>query len=224
MKKNSVSPKAYLERVRPMLGRLYTLALLITDNAVRAEEAVGEALQTVYEGQIPSSRQALREKLNRAVRTASRTPSAADALNGGDWFPPALPEGGPLYDRFCMLDHEQQRYIALLGAGFSAQKAAHISGLTAPVRESEYAAISALLLSDSASAPDLGAICRAFERDAAQTDRKPRRAVSPATVLLCLIGALICIALFWLMVILIDPGMSAADPEFLSILSRKPLC
>ncbi len=54
--------------------------------------------------------------------------------------------------------------------------------------------------------PDAGQVYRAFERDAAGSPRARRSAGRIVAAVLCVLGALCCAALFWLVAVMFEPG------------------
>lgn len=234
MKKKNISPQAFVERARPLLGPMYHSALLITDNAEMAETALKQALLQVYLDADAHDRRALREQLKKAVREcafARLNDMPLTDAEKGDWHG----AGGScvvedavlsaLLSRFQMEEKDLQRYI-LLRCGFSVSHAraaeaagmdpvqardayAHFRAKAAGARpeafERSLAEMCRKILEGSGAAPDMSAVCRAFERDAVLSVRGKRKKRNFPAYILCAIGVAVCMALFWLIAVLLQP-------------------
>lgn len=242
MTKQSISPQTFIERARPMLGALYHSALLITDNAETAENALQQALLQVYLEADAHDRRALREQLKKAVRDCAfarlQEMPLTDAEKG-DWHgasASAVVEDAvlsALLSRFYMEHRELQRYI-LLRCGFSLShsRAAEAAGMNADEAKEEYVRFRAraagarpeaferslarmcrLILEEGGAAPDLSAVCRAFERDAVMSVRGKSKKRNLPMYVFCALGVLLCMLLFWLMAVLLEPDTAAVEGE-----------
>ena len=242
MKKQNISPQAFLERARPMLGSLYHSALLITDNAETAETALQQALLQVYLEADAHDRRALREQLKKAVRECAfarlQDMPLTDAERG-DWHgaggsavveDPVL---SSLLSRFHMEDRELQRYVLLrYGFALSHNRAAEAAGMDPAQAKEEYAHFHARaagarseaferslarmcrrILDEGGAAPDMSAVCRAFERDAVMSVRSRKKKKNLPAYLFCALGIFICMLLFWVMAVLLQPEAPAVGGE-----------
>lgn len=242
MKKQNISPQMFLERIRPMLGAMYHAALLITDNAETAETALQQALLQVYLEGDSHDRRALREGLNRAVRECAFVRLRDLPLSEyerGEWHgvsgsavveDPIL---SALLSRFHMEERELQRYILLrFGCGVSHARAAEAVGMDSTQARENYAHFRARaagarpeaferslarmcrkILEENAAAPDMSAVCRAFERDAVMSVRGRKKRRNFASYIFCGVGLLVCMLLFWLIAVLLEPSSSASQEE-----------
>lgn len=235
MKKQSISPQAFLERVRPMLGAMYQTALLVTDNAETAETALQQALLQVYLESDAHDRRALREELGRAVRDCAFTRLRDLPLaeyERGEWHGASAsavvedPILSALLSRFSMEERELQRYVLLrFGCGVSHARAAEAAGMDSAQAKDAYAHFRARaagakveaferslvrmcrkILESGSAAPDSNAICRAFERDAVMAVRGQKKKRNVAAYIFCALGVLMCMLLFWLMTVLLEPS------------------
>jgi hypothetical protein len=232
--KQLISPQAFIERARPMLGAMYHTALLITDNAESAETALRQALLQVYAVNDAHDRKTLREQLKKAVRECAfarlQDMPLTDAERG-DWHgagTSAVVEDtvlSALLSRFQMEDRELQRYM-LLRCGFALSHAraaeaadmdpvqawdayarfrARAAGARPEAFERSLARMCRMILDEGGAAPDMSAVCRAFERDAVLSERGNKKRRNLPGYILCAIGVVICMLLFWLMAVLLEP-------------------
>lgn len=236
MKKQVMAPQTFIERVRPMLDGLFHTALLITDNLTAAEAAVQESLLYVYLHGDLGSRNALFGQLSRAVRRIAFVRLQEQSLSpyeSGDWqgISGMSVVDDPLLSTLCgLLAQEElpvQRCILLLyGCGLSLARAAEAAGMdisiareavarfrsrTAGTRtdafERSLTQLCRRVLARGTAAHDVSAVCRAFERDAVTALRgRRKRRINVAGILLAGVGILLCMFLFWLMAVLLEPG------------------
>jgi len=247
--KQLISPQTFIERARPMLGALYHSALLITDNAETAETALQQALLQVYNASDAHDRRALREQLKAAVRDCAfarlRDMPLTDAERG-DWHgaggssvvdDPVL---SVLLSRFQMEDRELQRYLLLrYGFSLSHQRAAEASEMDPAQAREEYARFRARaagarpeaferslarmcrqILDDGGAAPDMSAVCRAFERDAVLSARGKKKKRNLPLLVFSALGVVLCMLLFWLMAVLLEPDSAPAAVEVSRIMGE----
>lgn len=249
MNRQNIAPQAFIERVRPLLDGMYHCALLITDNAEAAEGALQQALLQVYlEGELHDKR-ALREQLRRAVRSCAmetlRDMPLTDAERG-DWHgaggtavveDPVL---SALLSRFQMEEKELQRYLLLRyglslpparaaqAAGMSAEQAkeaaarfrARAAGARPEAFERSLEKMCRRLLEGGAVAPDMSSVCRAFERDAVLSKRGRRKKRNFPAYVLCAVGVFLCMLLFWLVAVLLQPETAFPSAGSLSAVLR----
>ncbi len=235
MKKQYISPQAFVERARPLLGPLYNAALLITDNSGAAETALQQGLLEVYLRSDAHDRRAMREQLMRAVRQKAFERLQEQPLSQyerGEWHGvsgSAVVEDkilSALLSRFSMEERELQRYLLLrYGCGVAHARAAEAAnmnpiqardsyahfraraaGARADAFERSLARMCRMLLAENAAAPDMSAVCRAFERDAVMAVKGKRTKRNFGAYILCAIAIFVCMFLFWLMAILLEPG------------------
>lgn len=249
MKKQNISPQAFIERARPLLGPMYHSALLITDNAEMAETALRQALLQVYLEADAHDRRALREQLKKAVRECAFARLSDMPLTDaerGDWHgaggssvveDPVL---SALLSRFQMEERELQRYLLLRnGFAVSHARAAEAAGMDAVQAKEAYAhfraraagarpeaferslaAMCRKILDEGGAAPDMSAVCRAFERDAVMSVRGKKKKRNFPAYILCALGVGVCMLLFWLMAVLLQPETAFLGEELSSFAQR----
>ena len=248
MSKRLFSPQAFLERTRPLLGGLYQVALLITDNAEAAETALRQALVETYLSDTdPRDRRALRERMRRETRSFAleqRREQNESEWETGDWRGVAgttLPEeSATLFSHFSQEDRRIQRLLLLrFGCGFPAARAAVIADMPGSQASEAIAAFRARsasagreawertmarmcrrLVEEPGGAPDMSAVCRAFERDAVGNFHVKRKRRNIPGIIFCVIGVALCALLFWLIAILLEPSHAPQEAEEAAALAR----
>lgn len=230
MSRRSISPSAFLERLKPYMSAYYQTALLITDDDDAAEEALGEALMDAYLEDGGGDRQAQREKLRRYVRVRSleRAGRSGDGLYAGRWRLGMPGAENVLYDALTMMPTEAQRFVMLRGfAGISQAKAASLCGIDQnTVNDIIRQALASVpdgsermlikMCRDITVDPDMTGIERLFERDAVTAVRGRHRSRSIPAIVLSVIGIIICMFLFWVITVLLEPSEALAFVKILS--------
>ena len=241
MSKRLIAPQAFLERTRPLLGSLYQMALLIADNSEAAETALRLALLETYLSDTdPHDRRALRERLRRETRVIALEQThelPPSDLEAGEWrgvTGTTLPEESAfLFSHFSQEDRQTQRLLLQrFGCGFSLARAAALTRMTADQAGNAIGAFRARtasakgetweravvrmcrrLVEEPGGAPDLNAVCRAFERDAVGSFRGKRKKRHVPGIIFCVIGVAVCALLFWLIAILLEPSRAPQEAE-----------
>ncbi len=220
MSMNRISPQSFIEKAKPLMAGAYQTALLITDDADAAEDALGAALLDVYLDGAGGDKRALRDKLRHSVKVCAMEQAGTSRQGideGGDWSLGTAHGDNPLYEALLMRPRNAQRYLMLRGfAGINAGKAASMCGLDARTarletenilksvpggNEREFNRLCRGIL----AAPDLTGVFRSFEKDAVMTAHR-HRGSRLLGFLLALAGILICMLLFWIMTVLLEPG------------------
>jgi len=253
VKRQNISPQAFIERTRPLLGAMYHSALLITDNNETAETALKQALLQVYLEADAHDRRALREQLKKAVRECAFARLADMPLTDaekGDWHGAgvsAVVEDtvlSALLSRFQMEERDLQRYVLLrYGLSVSQAKAAEAAGMEAAKAKDDFArfraraagaraeaferslaAMCRRILDEGAAAPDMSAVCRTFERDAVLSVRGKKKKRNFPAYVLCAFGVGVCMLLFWLMAVLMQPENAFPSAEISSCVEKIVRC
>lgn len=242
MTKKNISPQTFVERARPLLGPMYHSALLITDSAEQAENALKRALLEVYREQDAPDKRALREQLKKAVQEQAFACVHDLPLSGaqqGDWHGEGVsavvddPVLSALASRFAMEERELQRYLLLrCGLSLAHARAAEAAGMDSAQAKEAYSRFRARaagarteafertlaqmcrkIVEEGAAAPDMSAVCRAFERDAVLSARGKKKKRNFFAYILCTLGIALCMLLFWLIAVLMQPESAFPSVE-----------
>lgn len=221
----------YLGHVRPYYHRLFNMAHAITGSAAQAEYALQYALLDCWQtGE--SSRRALRDALKRSiVRASIKNPSPEIS----DWDGLRTSQEDPELTRRLIAQEsvEMRRILALkYGCGLSNGQIARLTALDrARVRQllerfeartrrklnhSErrrydfliHNSIRSFFAEPDAFAPEMNGVFRSFQADAAEIAKPGKLPKKIAKWIFAALLALICMVVFWLIAVLIQPPVT----------------
>lgn len=218
----------YLSRIRPIYPYLFNLAHAVTGSCESAQYALQCAmLQGWTADEDSAGHHGFREAMRRLVIHAALKAEAAEQ----DWEGlPLFGEGDPVSRLIAQEPVEMQRILALHGAcGLSHRRIACICGMDAKrvggmLRRFEARmrrrlpgtsgqrvdrrinhAVRAAMQQLCPGAPDMGAVLRSFQADAASTVRPSRLPVRIAQGVIAAVLTIVCMAAFWLAAVLLQP-------------------
>ena len=218
----------YLARLRPLYHYLFNLAHALTGSCEDAQYALQCAMLQGWTADEDSAGQhGFREALRRL------TIRAALKCDGGEQDWAGLPEGeegDPLRRLIAQENLEMQRVLALrCGCGLSHRQIARICGLelsrvrtmlhrfeqrmkrklpAAPRQRMDRRidrAVRTALHQPNPDAPDMGAVLRSFQADAATASRPSRLPTRILQGAVAVVLTLICMLCFWLAAVLMQP-------------------
>ena len=225
----------YFSRIRPIYHRLFNLVHAVTGNCDQAEYCLQYAMLDCWtNGDASANRHGFRESLCSAViRAALRL---AQSEGGGaefDWDGLSAPEGegSPVAQLITQEPLEMRRMLALrYGCGLSLRRIARLTGCErsraqALLRRFEARArrrlsggdrrradlliaraVRAQLALPSSQAPEIGSVFRTFQADAASISRPSRLPARILRAVLAAVLAVLCVAAFWLVAVLMQPA------------------
>ncbi len=241
----------YFNRLRPIYSQLFNLAHVITGNCEQAEYCLQYALLDCWAlGCVSASHHGFREDLRSAVIRASQKSvhSAENPEPDFDWDGLNTSSAeNPLARQIAQEPPETRRILALhFGCGLSIRRTANICDIdarrvrmllhrfTARVRHrlapSERRrcetmitrTVRTLLAQPNAQTPDFSKVFRTFQADAASMSRPSRLPIRLLHVTLAIILGVLCIAIFWLAAVLMQPTTLEVDSIDTSITTQAP--
>ena len=227
-------PSQFLEKVRPNYPRLFRAAHALAGNAEIGEYILRNALVETYLRRSEwIGRMRLRDSLMHtlcAVASAEMPRIHNTGTYENDWtFSICEPSDSGALGEISRMDPPMQRFAVLYyGCDLTPRQAAGVMGIRVREAEAMRRRLRALLVKRSPKANaaedraeaaikeamgrqtedtgEMGSVFRAFERDVdgcAQSDSPARRVFGGA---LKAVFAVLLVALFWLLAVLLDPG------------------
>ena len=238
----------YFSRLRPICHQLFNLAHAITGSSEQAEYCLQYAMLDCWAaGDASASRHGFREGLRASVtHTAQRIANTEDV--DLDWNGLTVEDGESdlLLNLIAQEPVELRRIIALrFGCSLSPRRIARLinsepSRVQSALKRFEARVrhrlsnvdrrradflltqkIRASLSQPSPLAPEMNSVFRTFQADAASISRPSRLPARILRGILAAILALICIAVFWLVAVLMQPAVieASAQPNAASVQS-----
>ena len=224
----------YFSRLRPICHQLFNLAHAITGNCEQAEYCLQYAMLDCWAaGDASASRHGFREGLRTsAMRAAMKIAGTEDVEY--DWNGLTLQEGeaDPLLHLIAQEGNETRRILALhYGCALSPRRIARLMGMDAAkvqtlLKRFEARVRHRLTSGDrrradstltqtirgrmnlpSPLAPEINSVFRTFQADATSIIRPNRLPARILRAVFAAILALVCIAVFWLAAVLLQPAV-----------------
>lgn len=222
----------YFNRIRPVYHQLFNLAHAITGSRDRAEYCLQYAMLECWNaGDAAASSHGFRESLRSgAVRASLKSAPAPDEAPDWEGLQGDAESTDPLLRSIIQESTELRRMLALrYGCSLSPRRIARVMNLDkkrvqmllgrfeartrrrlSAVDRRRYdllvaRAVRSLLCLPCPQAPEMGALFRAFQADAAAVTRPNRLPARIARYVLAAILALFCMAAFWFAAILMQP-------------------
>lgn len=232
----------YFSRIRPIYHQLFNLAHVITGNCEQAEYALQYAMLDCWSaGEASASHHGFRESLRSGVIRAALKTASPQAETDWDGLRPDGENGDPLLRAIAQESTETRRLLALnRGCGLSVRRIARLTNMDkariqtllhrfeARTRRRLSAsdrrrydllivrAVRSQLSLPTPAAPDMGAIFRTFQADAASVSRPNRLPARILKGVFTAVLAIIVIVAFWLTAVLIQPPVLEERPAVVS--------